>query len=74
MLPSTNAFIEKNAGLEIQRRDSFIFLETSLGLKVKWNEDMDLFVTVDEGQQNNVGGLCGNYNGDPTGEWNVVVC
>jgi hypothetical protein len=52
-----SAFMRKKNGLNIQRRDDYVFLETSLGLKVKWNTGADVFVTVEQSQLNNIMGL-----------------
>lgn len=43
-------------------------MTTGLGVRIKWDEDDAVFVTVDaEKQMNNVEGLCGTYNNNPRG-------
>ncbi|XP_077978947.1 mucin-2-like [Glandiceps talaboti] len=49
-------------GLIIEKRGEYIFLESGLGLSVKWNGTQAVYVTLDQGS--NVEGLCGTYDGD----------
>ena len=51
-----------------------MYLETSIGLSVKWNDEGDVFVSIDRDTElDNVRGICGTFNDNNKGTRFVLV-
>nr|XP_048289896.1 zonadhesin isoform X4 [Myodes glareolus] len=59
-IPSNNIFV----GLS----GRFVELRTTFGLRVKWDGDQQLFVTVPSTYSRKLCGFCGNYDGDSSND------
>ncbi|CAH7260280.1 Zan [Phodopus roborovskii] len=46
----------------------FVELRTTFGLRVRWDGDQQLFVTVSSAYANKLCGFCGNYDGDSSND------
>lgn len=61
----------------IERKEEFVHLRYSDGVRLKWTTDsLAIFLTVDDQYVNKLSGLCGDYNNDkendfllPSGEY-----
>lgn len=62
--------------LTIERRtEDYTYLRYSDGVRCKWNNDMTIYVTVDQTYKKQVAGLCGTYSGKTDGnEFFIFVC
>ena len=52
-------------GLNIQRDDAFTYLTTSMGLRLKWDDGANIFVTVEKELVGRAVGLCGVFDFNP---------
>lgn len=61
--------------MSIQHDREWTFVTTAMGLRVKWNEEDALFVTLDRAEHSGqASGLCGVYNGYAAGlPFTVVI-
>uniref|UniRef100_A0A8C9YAT7 VWFD domain-containing protein n=1 Tax=Sander lucioperca TaxID=283035 RepID=A0A8C9YAT7_SANLU len=50
--------------VSVQQSGIYASLTTDFGLSVKYDWNMRLYITVPSSYYENLGGLCGNYNGD----------
>lgn len=49
----------------IERKEEFVHLRYSDGVRLKWTTDsLAIFLTVDDQYVNKLSGLCGDYNND----------
>lgn len=60
------------SGVTIEVRGNYTYLTYSDGVRVKWDEGTVVDVTVDASFKGKVNGLCGNYDGDITSEFNFI--
>ncbi|XP_056881084.1 mucin-5B-like [Takifugu flavidus] len=52
-------------GISIQGTPSSLIVNTKLGIRVFWNLDDSLEIELDKKYQNQICGLCGNFDGEP---------
>ncbi|XP_077455262.1 IgGFc-binding protein-like [Stigmatopora argus] len=52
--------------ITVSRSGAYAVLRTDFGLIVKYDWNTKLYITVPSSYYKNLGGLCGNYNGDKT--------
>lgn len=50
--------------VSVTKRGQYAVLTTDIGLTVKYDWRMNLYITVPSSYYKHLGGLCGNYNGD----------
>lgn len=55
--------------ITIERRGEYIYLRYSDGVRIKWDNGMGVFITVEDSFMNKVSGLCGDYNLNKTTEY-----
>ncbi|XP_042638903.1 zonadhesin [Orycteropus afer afer] len=55
-------------GIFLTQSGRFVELQTAFGLRVRWDGDQQLYVTVPSTYFSRVCGLCGNYDGDDSND------
>ncbi|KAM6967545.1 IgGFc-binding protein-like [Aplochiton taeniatus] len=55
--------------LVVKQSGSYAVLSTAFGLTVKYDWDSRLYITAPSSYSGHLGGLCGNYNGNPNDEF-----
>ncbi|PAA75517.1 hypothetical protein BOX15_Mlig011629g1 [Macrostomum lignano] len=75
---TANVTLEENSepnewnGVKVERKGVNVYLTVrSIGVKLKWDNENSVFVTVDRSLHKNRGlkGLCGDYDGDATNDF-----
>lgn len=49
-------------GINIERRDNYTYLKYSDGVKMKWDDGMVVYLTLDKSYMGKTSGICGNFN------------
>ena len=61
-LDEEKPFNPTGTGISIQRRDSFTYLQYSDGVKIKWDENLFVYITLDLHYRGKTSGLCGDFS------------
>nr|XP_032822651.1 SCO-spondin-like [Petromyzon marinus] len=62
-VPHGQPYFQK--GVSIKWIGDFMFIESGLGVRVKWDQKRAVYVTVTSDLKGQTRGLCGSYNDDP---------
>lgn len=72
-LNNTQPFNPPGTGINIERRDSFTYLRYSDGVRIKWDDSMTVYLTIDQSYKGKSTGLCGFYNNDYEGLYLLII-
>lgn len=63
------------AALTIERRTGgFTYMRFSDGFRMKWNEAMSVYITLEQTYMKKVAGLCGTYTSNRDGKCSFALC
>ncbi|XP_015209797.2 SCO-spondin [Lepisosteus oculatus] len=59
-------------GVSVRWLGDFVFVESGLGVRVKWDGDSTVYLTVTAEHRSSTRGLCGVYNNNPDDDFTTV--